>query len=97
VATGLKRIGDPGRAGEPLLAYIGAQGRVLQVAAIDGTVRGLIRDGYAVWAGLKVADVDPSGRRDYCYTVSDRALAIAGGVLEAVLRLGAHRRFTGSA
>jgi xanthine dehydrogenase accessory factor len=97
VATGLKRIGDPVRAGEPLLAYIGAQGRVLQVAAIDGTVRGLIRDGYAVWAGLKVADVDPSGRRDYCYTVSDRALAIAGGVLEAVLRLGAHRRFTGSA
>ena len=92
VVTGLKRIGDPIRAGEPLLAYIGAQGRILQAAAIDGMVRGLIRDGFMAKAGLKVADVDPRGHREHCFSVSDKGLAIAGGVLEAVLRLGARGR-----
>jgi xanthine dehydrogenase accessory factor len=38
-----------------------------------------------------VADVDPRGRREHCFTISDKAMAIAGGVLEAVLMLGARR------
>ena len=88
VVENLKRIGDRVQAGEPVLAIDGPEGRVLVVAAIDGMLRGLIRSGYQARAGLKVADVDPRGRREHCFTISDKAMAIAGGVLEAVLMLG---------
>lgn len=51
-----------------------------------GTVRGLIATGTTVDAGLKVADVDPREDPAACHEISDKALAIGGGVLEAVLR-----------
>jgi xanthine dehydrogenase accessory factor len=89
VVENLKQIGDPVQAGEPVLAIIGPEGRVPLTAAIDGMVRGLIRPDYQARAGLKVADVDPRCRREHCFTVSDKGLAIAGGVLEAILMLGA--------
>ena len=89
----LKRIGDQIEAGEPVLAIRGENGRVVPVAtSIDGILRGLIRPGYAAKAGLKVADVDPRCVRAHCFTVSDKARAIAGGVLEAILWLGRGRR-----
>jgi xanthine dehydrogenase accessory factor len=88
VVENLKRIGDQVRAGEPVLALVGPEGRVPVAAAIDGILRGLIRSGYQAQAGLKVADVDPRGRREHCFNISDKGLAIAGGVLEAVLMLG---------
>jgi len=91
VVENLKRIADRVQAGEPVLAIDGPEGRVLVAAAIDGMVRGLIRPGFQARAGLKVADVDPRGRREHCFTISDKAMAIAGGVLEAVLMLGAGR------
>ena len=78
-------IGDAVRAGDPLLAIEG----VMIPAAIAGVVRGLIRPGFLAHAGLKVADIDPRGTRAHCFTVSDKARAIAGGVLEAILLLGA--------
>jgi len=84
----LKRIGDLVQAGEPVLALAGPDGRTLLAAGIDGMLRGLIRPGYQAPAGLKVADIDPRGRREHCFTVSDKALAVAGGVLEAILGLG---------
>ena len=84
----LKRIGDRVEAGEPVLAIHGKNERVPLATSIEGILRGLIRTGYAAPAGLKVADVDPRCVREHCFTVSDKALAIAGGVLEAVLRLG---------
>jgi len=90
-AVNLKRIGDRVEAGEPVLALEGPGGRTLLPSAIDGMLRGLIRPGYPVPAGLKVADVDPRGQREHCFSVSDKALAVAGGVLEAILRLGARR------
>jgi xanthine dehydrogenase accessory factor len=89
VVQNLKRIGDQVRAGEPVLAIIGEEGRVPLAAGIDGMLRGLIRPGFLAHAGLKVADVDPRGRREHCFTISDKGLAVAGGVLEAVLMLGA--------
>jgi xanthine dehydrogenase accessory factor len=55
------------------------------VSELDGTLRGLIRPGALVWSGLKVGDVDPRGKRDYCWTVSDKARAIGGSVLEAIM------------
>ncbi|PWH15793.1 MAG: EF2563 family selenium-dependent molybdenum hydroxylase system protein [Anaerolineae bacterium] len=55
-------------------------------APFRGVLRGLIRPGLYVTAGLKIGDLDPRDRREYCFLVSDKALAIAGGVLEAVMR-----------
>ncbi|MDO4812881.1 MAG: selenium-dependent molybdenum cofactor biosynthesis protein YqeB [Eubacteriales bacterium] len=56
-------------------------------ATISGVLRGLIADGAEVKKGLKCGDVDPRGEVAYCDTVSDKASAIGGGVLEAVLHL----------
>ncbi len=51
---------------------------------LAGRVRGLIRPGSEVSAGLKIGDVDP--RLDVAPDqISDKALAIGGGALEAVL------------
>ena len=61
------------------------QGEALY-AAIDGVLRGLIRPGITVSKDLKIGDIDPRGKRDFCFTISEKALAIAGGVLEGILR-----------
>jgi xanthine dehydrogenase accessory factor len=52
---------------------------------LNGILRGLIKPGVMVWAGLKVGDVDPRGDPSYCRTISDKARAIGGSVLEAIL------------
>lgn len=57
------------------------------LCTIDGTLRGLIADGTSVKEGLKCGDVDPRGKEEYCQLASDKALAIGGGVLEALLNL----------
>jgi xanthine dehydrogenase accessory factor len=54
-------------------------------APISGMLRGLLHDGIFVEKGLKSGDVDPRDIRESCWTISDKALAIGGGVLEAVL------------
>lgn len=54
-------------------------------APFDGVLRGLVHDGLTVSAGAKIGDVDPRAARENCFTISDKALAIGGGVLEAVL------------
>ncbi len=54
-------------------------------ATIGGVLRGLIREGFPVTKGLKIADIDPRPEQvAYCDTISDKARAIAGGVLEAI-------------
>jgi xanthine dehydrogenase accessory factor len=55
-------------------------------AKIDGVLRGLIRSSSHVRQGLKLGDIDPRGNVDYCHTISDKARAISGSVLEAILR-----------
>ncbi|MFZ2781290.1 MAG: selenium-dependent molybdenum cofactor biosynthesis protein YqeB [Rectinemataceae bacterium] len=84
-------IGDKLRSGDPLLAIHAASGdreRIVLVSPFDGIVRGLLRPGFKVTQGFKIADVDPRCRPEHCRTVSDKALAIAGGVLEAVMAAG---------
>lgn len=76
-----KAIGDWVKAGE----VVAQVGDCEIVAPFDGFLRGLIHDGVQVSAGLKVGDVDPRARREHCFTVSDKSLAIGGGVLEAIL------------
>ena len=56
------------------------------VSKIDGLLRGILRDNTYVIADFKVGDVDPRiDQIDNCYTISDKARAIGGAVLEAVL------------
>ena len=55
------------------------------IAKISGVVRGLLREGAEVNRGMKVGDIDPRGKKEACFTISDKARAIAGGVLEAIL------------
>ncbi len=54
------------------------------VSSIGGVVRGMLNGGIEVCPGFKVADVDPRGDSSYVQSVSDKARAVAGGVLEAV-------------
>lgn len=71
---------------------IGFVGGVPVTATLDGVLRGLIREGYPVTEGLKIADIDPRAQEvQNCTTVSDKARAIAGGVLEAMLHLAGER------
>jgi xanthine dehydrogenase accessory factor len=77
-------IGDVVAAGD-LLARVG---RAEARSEINGVVRGLLYPGLKVHRGMKAGDVDPRGRREYCFTISDKARAIAGGVLEAILHAG---------
>lgn len=54
-------------------------------ATIPGIIRGLIRDGYPVTKGFKIADIDPrKSELSNCFTISDKARCIAGSVLEVV-------------
>lgn len=54
-------------------------------AQLSGIVRGIIYPGITVWEKLKIMDIDPRGNRSHCFTVSDKATALGGGVLEAIL------------
>lgn len=55
------------------------------VCTIAGVLRGLLADGTPVYKGMKSGDVDPRCKVEYCYTASDKALAVGGGVLEALM------------
>jgi xanthine dehydrogenase accessory factor len=67
-------------------AVIGRVGDSEVTSCIGGVLRGLVRPGVWVPRGLKIGDIDPRGEVTNCFTISDKARAIAGSVLEAVLR-----------
>jgi len=46
---------------------------------LSGVLRGLIYSDTRVTKGMKVGDIDPRGIREYCFTVSDKALSVGGG------------------
>jgi xanthine dehydrogenase accessory factor len=83
IFTASREIGESVWAGDT----VGFVGEHPVRAGIDGVLRGLIASGRAVEKGLKIGDVDPRGQVDYCFTISDKARAVAGGVLEAMLHL----------
>ncbi len=64
---------------------VGFVGQRPVVAAISGVLRGLLPDLTPVSGGLKVGDVDPRSDPEACRLASDKALAVGGGVLEAIL------------
>lgn len=75
-------IGERVRKGE----IIGRVGEAPVHAALDGILRGLIGSPVLVRAGAKLGDIDPRGNLAHCGTISDKARAIAGAVLEGILR-----------
>ena len=77
----MKQIGDRMEPGEAA----GEVSGVPVAVKIAGVLRGILRDGLWVQERMKVGDVDPRGVREYCFTISEKARAIAGGVLEAIL------------
>ena len=81
VVKAIKQIGDAVNVDE-VIARVG-QGELR--TPIAGILRGLVHDGLAVSAGMKIGDVDPRAKRENCFTISDKSLAIGGGALEAVL------------
>lgn len=57
-------------------------------ATLDGVIRGMIRDNFEVKKGLKIIDIDPRYEEvENCFTISDKARAIGGAVLEAIMML----------
>ena len=56
------------------------------IAQIDGVLRGQIRNNTRVKDQLKIGDIDPRGKIEYCTTISEKARAIGGSVLEAILK-----------
>ena len=80
----ISKIGDTVRKGETIALING--NKVL--ATIDGILRGIIRDGYFVTKGFKIADIDPRmDEYENCFTISDKARSVGGGALEAILTL----------
>lgn len=79
----LHHIGDIVKKGEPVAAVNGE----IICATLSGVIRGLLPTGTPVHASMKSGDIDPRPVQAHCYTVSDKARAIAGGVLEAILML----------
>ncbi|HAH69249.1 MAG TPA: molybdenum hydroxylase [Synergistaceae bacterium] len=77
----VKSIGDSVMPGE-VVAHVEG----LPVCSqIEGIVRGLIHPSVKVSKGLKIGDIDPRGEREHCFSITDKALAIAGGVLEVIM------------
>jgi xanthine dehydrogenase accessory factor len=74
-------IGDPVKKGDIVAVVKGVPIR----AEIDGILRGLLPSGFPVFKGMKAGDIDPRCEVSHCFTVSDKALAVAGGALEAIL------------
>lgn len=74
-------IGDFVKKGD-VVAYIDG---VEVLAEIDGIVRGMLQEGIEVFKGMKSGDIDPRCEKDHCFTISDKARSIGGGVLEAIM------------
>lgn len=81
IVTNLLDIGDMVKK-DQIISYVN---NAPIKASIDGVIRGLIKNNIKVKKGLKVGDIDPRGEVKHCYTISDKARAVAGGVLEAIL------------
>lgn len=95
----LVHIGDKVKKGQPMavlteepipfgMAVTECMGTPI-LASLTGFVRGLIRDGYQVPRGFKIADIDPrDDERENCFTISDKARSLGGAVLTALLWMG---------
>jgi len=81
IFEGARKIGDHVQPGD----IAGTVNGEPMVCTIGGILRGLLADGVPVKKGMKSGDVDPRCEPAHCQCVSDKALAVGGGVLEAIL------------
>ena len=85
VLRNVHAIGDIVEAGTEIAYIDTGDGHVPVLATISGIIRGLIRDGYPVTVGFKIADIDPRREElENCWLISDKARCIAGSVLQEV-------------
>lgn len=83
---GCTKIADHVKKGD-VIAKIEAEdgSRISVPASLNGIIRGLIRDGYPVKKGFKIADIDPRAEeKKNCFTISDKARCIGGSVLQLI-------------
>lgn len=95
----VRRIGDSVQAGETIARVAKPDGGMADVRAnISGCLRGLLHGGLEVFQGMKVADVDPRDEASYCFSISDKARALGGAVIQLVcaFRNGPARRSGGA-
>lgn len=78
--TAKRHIGEEVAAGE----VVGYVNDVPVKSKINGILRGILANGLMVTKGFKLADVDARCEEFHCFTISDKALAVAGGVMEAI-------------
>lgn len=84
IITNICKIGDSVKKGDIIAKINGKE----ICATIDGILRGIIREGYYVTKGFKIADIDPrKSEYENCFTISDKARSVGGGTLEALLKL----------
>ena len=83
IFRGISKIGDQVSAGETV-AYVDGQP---VVTSITGILRGLLHDQLTVKVDMKIGDVDPRCKVEHCFSISDKARGIGGGVLEAILSI----------
>lgn len=81
--TPISKIGDYVEKGNTV-AYV--NGTPI-FAELNGIVRGMLQEGLEVHNGMKCGDIDPRCEKDHCFSISDKARSIGGGVLEAILYL----------
>lgn len=91
VVSHLKEIGDIVGEGEPVLTVSG----VPVASAFRGVLRGLIQEGMTVPAGMKIGDVDPRLEKSFCFSISEKAMAVGRGALEGALMLGRRNNLFG--
>ena len=79
----ISKIGDYVEQGD-IVAYVN---EIPIFAEINGIVRGMLQKDVNVFKGMKSGDIDPRCEKNHCFTISDKARSIGGGVLEAILYL----------
>lgn len=84
----IAHIGDYVEKGQTV-AYVNDS---VVLAEINGIVRGMLQENIKVFKGMKSGDIDPRCEKEHCFTISDKARSIAGGVLEGILYL--HNNFS---
>ena len=85
IFRGTREIAEEVQAGETIGYVAAGAGEIPVNAKIPGILRGIIRDGFPVTEGFKLADVDPRlEEKKNCFTISDKARCIAGSVLEVI-------------
>lgn len=93
ILRNVRSITDTVRKGETIAVIETPEGDIPVAATLDGLLRGLIRDGYFVTKGFKIADIDPrASEYNNCFTISEKARCIGGGALEAILHLKRERK-----